>query len=192
MELQLYSTTTETRPSYYTFQNDAFRDARIRELSLRSCGLAELSQGAFGGLEPTLQLLDLSANNLTDFPKHLFHEFDFLRTLNLRDNKLPPINPSDTLNGFQYSVYRLDMSGLKMGVSSLQDLRRLTVQSYRVYLIHNGDCTTSMISLFFLFIRNITHTYIHTHAHTHTHTNTHTHTGCPFYKSFFFSKKKQD
>ncbi|PSN49296.1 Chaoptin [Blattella germanica] len=104
-------------------RTDAFKEARMRELSLRSCGLTELSQGAFGGLEPTLQSLDLSANNLTDFPRHLFHEFDFLRTLTLRDNKLPSISPADTHNGFQYSVYRLDMSGPKMGITSLQDLR---------------------------------------------------------------------
>ncbi|XP_069668870.1 chaoptin isoform X2 [Periplaneta americana] len=108
-----------------SIQSDAFRDSRIRELSLRGCRLSDLSTAAFAGLEATLQWLDLGTNNLTDFPRHLFHEFDFLRTLTLKENKVPPISPADSLNGFQYSIYRLDVSGPEMGVTSLQDLRRM-------------------------------------------------------------------
>ncbi|KAG8310792.1 hypothetical protein J6590_056629 [Homalodisca vitripennis] len=52
-------------------QTDAFRDARIRELSMVDCGLQEISPSAFSGLEATLQLLDLSGNNLTTLPPHL-------------------------------------------------------------------------------------------------------------------------
>jgi len=106
------------------FQSDAFRDAKIRELSVQGCGLTNLSQAAFAGLEATLQLLDLGANNLTDFPHHLFHEFDFLHTLTLWDNKLPPISLTDTLRGFQYSLHHLDLNGPEMGITSLQDLHR--------------------------------------------------------------------
>jgi hypothetical protein len=54
----------------------------------------------------------------------LFYDFDFLRTLTLQGNRLPPINSADTLKGFQYSIYRLDLSGPEMGVTPLQDLRR--------------------------------------------------------------------
>jgi hypothetical protein len=106
------------------FQSDAFQGARVRELSIRGCGLTNLSEGAFAGLEATLQLLDLGANNLTDFLHHLFNDFDFLRTLTLQGNRLPPISSADTLKGFQYSLYRLDLSGPEMGIASFQDLRR--------------------------------------------------------------------
>jgi Leucine-rich repeat (LRR) protein len=52
-------------------QTDAFRDARIRELYMVDCGLQEISPSAFSGLEASLQLLDLSGNNLTNLPPHL-------------------------------------------------------------------------------------------------------------------------
>ncbi|XP_054257339.1 chaoptin-like, partial [Macrosteles quadrilineatus] len=56
-------------------QTDAFRDARIRELYMVDCGLQEISPSAFSGLEASLQLLDISGNNLTSLPPHLlqFH-----------------------------------------------------------------------------------------------------------------------
>ncbi|KAJ8882254.1 hypothetical protein PR048_018742 [Dryococelus australis] len=106
-------------------QADAFRDARIRELSLRDCGVTALSPGAFSGLEASLQQLDMYGNNLTVMPHTLFHEFDFLKTLVLGENQLPGVLPGDSLSGFQYSLYRLDVSGRNMGVVSLQDLRRI-------------------------------------------------------------------
>nr|CAD7567857.1 unnamed protein product [Timema californicum] len=109
----------------FMVEADAFRDARIRELSLRDCGVTALSPGAFSGLEPSLQLLDLAGNNLTVLPNHLFHDFDFLRTLYLAENRVAGVNPGDALNGFQYSLYRLDLSGRQMGVTALHDLRRI-------------------------------------------------------------------
>nr|CAD7452145.1 unnamed protein product [Timema tahoe] len=109
----------------FMVEADAFRDARIRELSLRDCGVTALSPGAFSGLEPSLQLLDLAGNNLTVLPNHLFHDFDFLRTLYLAENRVAGVNPGDALNGFQYSLYRLDFSGRQMGVTALHDLRRI-------------------------------------------------------------------
>lgn len=107
-----------------SLQGDAFRDAKIRELSLRDCGLSELSARAFSGLEASLQFLDLSSNNLTELPQQLFHEFDFLRTLSMKDNSIADVRPAETLTGFQYSLYRLDLTGRKMGVTSIQDIRR--------------------------------------------------------------------
>ncbi|XP_063227150.1 chaoptin [Bacillus rossius redtenbacheri] len=110
----------------FMIEADAFRDARIRELSLRDCGVTVLSPGAFGGLEASLQQLDLYGNNLTALPHALFREFDFLKTLSLGENHLPDgALPGDSLSGFQYSLYRLDVSGRDMGVASLQDLRRI-------------------------------------------------------------------
>lgn len=107
-------------------QTDAFRDARIRELSLVDCGLQDLSPSAFSGLEPTLQLLDLSGNNLTTLPPHLLQEFDFLRTLYVKDNALISLAPSDeNSSGYQYSLYRLDISGRTNAPTNLQSLRRM-------------------------------------------------------------------
>ncbi|XP_067012092.2 chaoptin [Anabrus simplex] len=106
-------------------QVDAFRDARIRELSLRDCGLSELSPGAFNGLEGSLQWLDLSANNLTEMPHHLFQQFDSLRTVYLHDNVIAQsLKPMDNMNGFQRSLFRLDLSGKDMSIVNIQDLRR--------------------------------------------------------------------
>ncbi|CAG2065425.1 unnamed protein product [Timema podura] len=73
---------------------------------------------------PAFKLLDLAGNNLTVLPNHLFHDFDFLRTLYLAENRVAGVNPGDALNGFQYSLYRLDLSGRQMGVTALHDLRR--------------------------------------------------------------------
>lgn len=51
----------------------AFESARIRELYIRHCGLSHISQLSFEGMGKTLQILDLSGNNLTGLP------FDFLQ-----------------------------------------------------------------------------------------------------------------
>jgi len=75
-------------------------------------------------MQKSLQLLDLGANNLTDFPHHLFHEFNFLQTLTLRENKLSPFSPAYDLQDFQASLNFLDISGPDMGITSLQDLHR--------------------------------------------------------------------
>lgn len=78
-------------------QEDAFRQAKIRSLSLKDCGLTEISPVAFQGIENTLQYLDLSANNLTDLPRTIFYQFDSLRFLSLRENEVNNLN-------FQYFV----------------------------------------------------------------------------------------
>ncbi|CAH0395861.1 unnamed protein product [Bemisia tabaci] len=108
-------------------QTDAFRDARIRELYLVDCGLQEISPSAFSGLEPSLQVLDLSKNNLTQLPATLLLEFDFLKTLNVRDNVLFDLQGSDesSAHQFQYSIHKLDLSGKSNQPVALQDLRRM-------------------------------------------------------------------
>jgi Leucine-rich repeat (LRR) protein len=59
--------------------DDAFRSARIRELYIRHCDLTFISPKSFSGLEPTLQILDMSGNNITDLPEKIFNSFDVLR-----------------------------------------------------------------------------------------------------------------
>lgn len=96
----------------------------MRELYLRSCGLTHISPTAFAGLENSLELLDLSGNNISYLPQEVFHRFQYLRTLLLRDNVLKGLNPTETFNGFQFTLNKLDMSGRNNAPVLLQDLRR--------------------------------------------------------------------
>jgi Leucine-rich repeat (LRR) protein len=96
----------------------------MRELYLRSCGLREISPLAFSGLENYLEVLDLSGNQITQLPDELFHRLELLKTLSLRDNALLKIDAAQLLNGFQFSLYKLDLSGSENGVVSIQHLRR--------------------------------------------------------------------
>ncbi|EFN76362.1 Chaoptin [Harpegnathos saltator] len=102
-----------------------FRDSRIRELYLSDCDLLEINSANFAGLESTLELLDVSGNNITTLPNRLFQEFDFLRTLIFRENRIDTFSPAEVFNGFQYSLYNLDLSGKQNGMISLQDLRQM-------------------------------------------------------------------
>ncbi|CAF4906675.1 unnamed protein product [Pieris macdunnoughi] len=123
----------------YTIREDAFRNAKIRSLSLRDCGVTELSPASFAGLENTLQNLDLSENNLTMISKFMLNKLDSLRFLNLRENKvdtnlLSTGNPSDfsvtSVNNFQYKLFYLDISGSSPIEMSLQDIRRMRSLRY--------------------------------------------------------------
>ncbi|XP_011151708.1 chaoptin isoform X1 [Harpegnathos saltator] len=106
-------------------EEGTFRDSRIRELYLSDCDLLEINSANFAGLESTLELLDVSGNNITTLPNRLFQEFDFLRTLIFRENRIDTFSPAEVFNGFQYSLYNLDLSGKQNGMISLQDLRQM-------------------------------------------------------------------
>ncbi|XP_030758115.1 chaoptin [Sitophilus oryzae] len=106
-------------------ENDAFRQAKIRELFLRSCGLTNISPAAFAGLENFLEVLDLSGNNISLLPNELFQRFQYIRTLFLRDNIITKLSPSEAFNSFQYTLYNLDLSGSQNMPINIQDLRRL-------------------------------------------------------------------
>nr|XP_023026888.1 chaoptin [Leptinotarsa decemlineata] len=108
-----------------TLEENAFRQANIRELYMRSCGLTEISPAAFGGLDNYLEILDLSGNNISLLPQAIFHRFALLRTLSLQDNIVTRLNPIEAFNGFQFTLYKLDLSGTQNEPVSLQDLRRL-------------------------------------------------------------------
>ncbi|XP_011498419.1 PREDICTED: chaoptin [Ceratosolen solmsi marchali] len=106
-------------------EQGTFKDSRIRELYLTDCDLYDIDSSDFMGLESSLELLDLSGNNLTSLPNHIFQQYDYLRTLIFRENRIQTFNPSEVFNGFQYSLYNLDLSGNKNGIISLQDLRQM-------------------------------------------------------------------
>lgn len=63
-------------------RSEAFRPSRMRELYIRYCDLHTVSPVAFEGLGTTLQILDLTGNNITTLPEHLFKNFDVFRYVN--------------------------------------------------------------------------------------------------------------
>ncbi|XP_059058531.1 chaoptin [Achroia grisella] len=128
------NTTSLDRNPIYIIREDAFRNAKIKTLSLRDCAIWDLSPASFAGLENSLQSLDLSENNLTMISKFMLNKLDSLRFLNLRENKVD-INllstniPSEygqlSFNNFQYRLFNLDISGSTSIEMSLQDIRRM-------------------------------------------------------------------
>lgn len=106
--------------------DNAFQSARIRELYIRHCRLDFIEPLAFSGLESSLQILDLSGNNITTLPETLFGSFDLLGVVNVRDNKLFSIFPQSVgFASFSSDLYKLDVSGERNGATNLQDIRRL-------------------------------------------------------------------
>lgn len=134
----LNSTSLDGNP-LYSLREDAFRNAKIRSLSLKDCDITELSPASFAGLENTLQNLDLSENNLTMISKFMLNKLDSLRFLNLRENKvdinlLTTNTPSEfqqpSFNNFQYKLFSLDISGANSIEMSIQDVRRMRSLRY--------------------------------------------------------------
>ncbi|KYN18187.1 Chaoptin [Trachymyrmex cornetzi] len=107
-----------------TIEEGTFKDSRIRELYLSDCDLLEINSANLAGLESSLELLDVSGNNITMLPNRLFQEFDLLHTLIFRENRINTFSPTEVFSGFQY-LYNLDLSGKQNGMISLQDLRQM-------------------------------------------------------------------
>lgn len=106
--------------------DNAFQPARIRELYIRHCRLDFIEPSAFAGLESSLQVLDISGNNITTLPEKLFTSFDFLGHVNVKDNKISSIFPKTGAHvAFQSDLYQLDVSGDRNGPTNLQDVKRL-------------------------------------------------------------------
>lgn len=55
--------------------DEAFKSARIRELYIRHCGLTYITPASFEGLGKSLQVLDLSGNNITGLPQNFLQGF---------------------------------------------------------------------------------------------------------------------
>lgn len=122
---QLFLTANKTFLDFnpiHIVSDSAFQSARIRELFMRHCKLDFIEPTAFSGLESSLQILDLSGNNITTLPENLLRSLDFLALLNLRDNLIRSVFPHSS--GYQSDVQRLDVSGARNEPFSLQELRK--------------------------------------------------------------------
>lgn len=99
----------------------AFKAARIRELYMRYCKLDYIETAAFDGLESSLQILDMSGNNITTLPEKVLR-LDFLSMLNIKDNLIRTVlSHSATTTS---DIQRLEVSGDGNEAYNLQELRR--------------------------------------------------------------------
>ncbi|XP_066248274.1 chaoptin [Euwallacea similis] len=105
-------------------EDNAFQQAKIRELFIRHCGLNSVTPAAFAGLENYLEILDLSGNNISLLPKNLLKRFQNIGKLTLRDNIISNWNNMEMFNSFLFSLYKLDLSGSMNTQVTLQELRR--------------------------------------------------------------------
>ncbi|XP_065570091.1 chaoptin-like [Artemia franciscana] len=119
----LNKTSLESNPINY-IDDDAFKEAKIREISLKDCYISQLAPRAFRGLETSLQKLDLGFNNLTVLPDNLFDNFDYLKSLSFNDNELS-FNPEESFNGFRYTLQSLNLVGHKMGNVNIKELNHM-------------------------------------------------------------------
>uniref|UniRef100_A0A1Q3FSG3 Putative conserved secreted protein n=1 Tax=Culex tarsalis TaxID=7177 RepID=A0A1Q3FSG3_CULTA len=103
-------------------EDNAFRQAKIRELYIRHCGLDFISPEAFAGLESSLQILDLSGNNLTHLADNLFKGFDYLRFLNLKDNVIKQLDQRQASPFAGLNLFKLDTTGHQNQPFTLREL----------------------------------------------------------------------
>lgn len=121
---QFINRTSLTGNNIKVIEEDAFKDAKIRELILSDCALYDIDEKAFRGLEGTLQTLDLSFNNLSSLPEKLFEKLDSLVTLRLNDNPLA-FDPEEVLNVARSNLQSINLIGEKMGKIPYKNLNVL-------------------------------------------------------------------
>lgn len=141
----------------HTISDDAFQTARIRELYIRHCLLDFIEPAAFSGLEGSLQVLDLSGNNITTLPDALFSSFDLLMYVNVKENKIASLIPQhSTFTGFQFSLMKLDITGNKNGPSSFQELRKFrNLRSLAVGRLESNQLATEDFQEFGIELENL-------------------------------------
>ncbi|XP_062700932.1 chaoptin-like isoform X2 [Aedes albopictus] len=127
--------------------DNAFRQAKIRELYIRHCGLDFISPEAFDGLESSLQLLDLSGNNLTHLADGLFRGFDYLRFLNLKDNVIKEFDQRNQSPFAGLNLFKLDTTGHQnqpftlKELSAMKNLRQLATSHLSSMSLNPEDFT---------------------------------------------------
>lgn len=104
-------------------EENAFQHSKIKALYIRDCDLTVVSPIAFNGLEDYLEKLDLSGNNITVLHDEFLFKFNALRSLTLRDNLIKSFSPIEVSNGFQKTLFKLDLSGSRNEEVPLSNLR---------------------------------------------------------------------
>lgn len=72
-------------------------------------------------------VLDLSGNNLTTLANEFLINLKAIQTLSLGDNLLINFAPIEAINGFQHTLFNLDLSGIRNHPLSLQNLKRYII-----------------------------------------------------------------
>ncbi|KAK4882835.1 hypothetical protein RN001_006154 [Aquatica leii] len=109
----------------FLIEDNAFRQAKIKELYIRSCRLTVVTPTAFDGLENSLQILDLSGNNLTSVQDEILDDFSVLQSLSLGDNLIRNFAIPESAKGLHQSLLTLDFSGSGNNPISTDQLQQL-------------------------------------------------------------------
>lgn len=126
---QYFLTVNETFLDFnpiHLISDNAFKSAVIRELYIRHCKLDFIEPAAFSGLESSLQVLDISGNNITVLPELLFSAFDLLGEVNVKDNKIMSFFPqTSSFSASSTDIYKLDVTGERNVATDFQNIKRL-------------------------------------------------------------------
>lgn len=98
----------------------AFAQTAIKHLDVSNGFVDALLPASFQGLEKSLEVLDLSANRLSELPEDVFLGFDNIHRLRLNDNMLN-LSPNVTFNGFRYKIKDLELQGEDMRYVPLEE-----------------------------------------------------------------------
>ncbi|XP_055324765.1 chaoptin [Sitodiplosis mosellana] len=121
----------------------AFESARIRELYIRHCGLSFVSPASFDGLDRTLQILDISGNNLTALPMEFLKGFTEFKALNIKDNKFgsnKEMQLSEVFSAIWPYIEKFDMSGKHNGGTNLKNFNQMrSLRSLSVGMLSSSN-----------------------------------------------------
>ena len=78
----------------------------------KDCEIRELSAGVFSGLEKSLEILDLSENFLSNISNEVFHNFNALESVSLRDNPSIKVHVANLFISNQHTLGELDLRGI--------------------------------------------------------------------------------
>lgn len=111
---------------------DAFRNTQIKELYMDNCEINVINPKSFEGLDNTLQILDLSFNNISTFPQSALKILNKLKSLNIAENRIKHF-PNDAFQNIKKNLQHLDVSGKYMEeisfitLSSMDKMRKLSL-----------------------------------------------------------------
>lgn len=104
-----------------TTVNDTFSTTNATDIYLSHCAISVVTKNAFASVTHSLQVLDLSYNNLKEFPALPLTR---LNKLSLAGNEIKEILPSDFMY-YGNSLKHLDIAGSKMNGLSQESMNHL-------------------------------------------------------------------